>query len=89
MGSDYLMPLGFLDTSAAFPRAVNVARWPSTYPPVGGSTASMGMSLPVLPLRDVVARVGLEHAPSLRFAVWVAPLSWLSGAAVFVCCFLF
>ena len=46
---------------------------------VGGSTP-MGMSLSVLPLRDVVARAGLERVPSLRFAVWLAPLSWLTGA---------
>ena len=77
----YHLALRLVDRSAVQPRVLDVARSPSSYPPVGGSTASMGMSLSVLPLRDVVARVGLERAPSLRFAVWVAPTTWLSGAA--------
>ncbi len=76
----YLCLFGFVDVSVAHPRVLDVARLPSSYPPVGGSTTSMGMSLSVLPLRDVVARVGLERTPSLRFAVWVAPSTWLAGA---------
>ena len=81
MGSVHLCLFGLVDGSDALPRVLDVARLPSSYPPVGGSTASMGTSLSVLPLRDVVARAGLERAPSLRFAVWVAPATWLSGAA--------
>ena len=76
----YLCLIGLVDDSVTHPRALDVARLPSSYPPVGGSTASMGKSLSVLPMRDVVARVGLERTPSLRFAVWVAPSTWIAGA---------
>ena len=47
------------------PRELDVTRLSLSYPPVGGSTASLGMSFvpPVLLLRDVIARLGSILSP--------------------------
>ena len=51
------------------------------YPFVGGST-SMGMSLSVLPLRDVVARTHLECVSLYAACRMGSTVTWISGTVV-------
>ncbi len=61
----YRVACCLVDRSVAQPRELDVTRLSPSYPPVGGSTASLGMFLlvPVLLLRDVVARLGSILSP--------------------------
>ncbi len=56
-----LLARGLVDRSAAQLRELTATRMSPSYPPVGGSTASLGMSM--LPLRDVMARLGSILSP--------------------------